>query len=255
MTPRIPISAANWKMHKTNAGADALCDGLRGIERIPGVEVVIAPGFLQLARVAARLRPAGIGIAGQNMYFAEEGPFTGEVSPVQLAEVADWVILGHSERRQYFAEDDAMLRRKVAAALAHGLRPLLCVGERLDERETGHTNAVLQRQLTGALAGVDLPPGFVVAYEPVWAIGSGRAATPEIAQETAAFVRAVLAGLAGAERAAAARILYGGSVKADNVAAFAAHPDIDGALVGGASLDAQAFLAITRAIAGASAWR
>ena len=248
---RLPISAGNWKMQATNAEADALCEALEGIERIAGVEVVLAPSYLQLARVAVRFQGRGIGIAGQNMHFEEKGAFTGEVSPAQLAEVADWVILGHSERRQHFCESDAALQRKVKAALAHGLQPILCVGERQEERQAERTEAVLRRQLTGALKGVDLPEGFVVAYEPVWAIGTGVAATGEMAQEAAELIRRALAEMQGADKAESMRVLYGGSVRAGNIAEYAAQPDIDGALVGGASLEAAAFLAITRAIAAA----
>ena len=248
---RTPISAGNWKMHGTNAEAQALCDALSGLSDIDGVTVVLAPAFLQLAGVAERLRGSGVGVAGQNMHFADEGAFTGEVSPRQLAEVADWVILGHSERRQYFCEDEAALQQKLQAAFAHGLQPILAVGERAQERQADRTEAVLRRQLRGALEGVELPQGFVVAYEPVWAIGSGSPASGEQAQEAAALIRRVLAELQGEALAASVRILYGGSVKASNIAEFAAQPDVDGALVGGAALDAEQFLAITRAIAAA----
>ncbi len=257
MAERTPVSVGNWKMHLTAAEADRLCEGLRGggnetgLHDIDGVEVVLAPGFLQLARVRERLAGTEVGVAGQNMHFAEEGAYTGEVSPGQLAEVADWVILGHSERRQHFCEDDASLNRKIVAALRHGLRPILAVGEREEERRSERTEVVLERQVTGALQGVAIPEGIVIAYEPVWAIGTGQAASGEQAQAAAGLIRGLLARLAGEERAQSARILYGGSVKPDNVAEFAAQPDVDGALVGGASLDAEAFLAITRAIAAA----
>ena len=188
MAQRTPISAGNWKMHLSDAAADELCRVLLagGIDRIDGVQVVVAPGFLQLGRVRghfARADGDGVGVAGQTMHARDEGAFTGEVSPVQLAEVAGWAILGHSERRQYFCEDDGALRAKVASALAHGLRPILCVGETVEERDAGRTAAVLTRQVGLALEGIDLPDDFVIAYEPVWAIGSGRAATTEQAQE------------------------------------------------------------------------
>ena len=256
MAQRTPISAGNWKMHLSDAAADDLCRALLagGIDRVGGVQVVLAPGFLQLGRVRghfARTGESGVGVAGQNMHSRDEGAFTGEVSPAQLAEQADWVILGHSERRQYFCEDDGALRAKVAAALSHGLRPILCVGETVEERDAGRTAAVLTRQVGQALEGVDLPEDFVIAYEPVWAIGSGRAATTEQAQEAAAQIRELVRGQAGDAVAEGCRILYGGSVKPANAGDFAAQPDVDGALVGGASLDAEAFLAITRAIAGA----
>ena len=238
-------------MHATNAEADALCEGLRGIDAIAGVEVVLAPAYLQLARVADRFIGSGVGIAGQNMHFEEQGAFTGEVSPRQLAEVADWVIIGHSERRQYFCEDDRSVNAKVRAAQSHGLKPILCVGEQRTEREAERTEAVLRRQLHDGLDGLELPPGFVVAYEPTWAIGTGIPATGEVAQQVSALIRDLLAELQSPEIAETARILYGGSVKAENIAEFVAQPDIDGALVGGASLDAEQFTAITRAIAAA----
>ncbi len=261
MAQRTPISAGNWKMHLNDAAADDLCRALLagGIDRIGGVQVVLAPGFLQLGRVrghfsgteGARGEGGGVAVAGQNMHARDEGAFTGEVSPAQLAEVAGWVILGHSERRQYFCEDDGALRAKVAAALARGLRPILCVGETVEERDAGRTSAVLTRQVGVALEGIELPGDFVIAYEPVWAIGSGRAATTEQAQEAAARIRDLVRGQAGDAAADGCRILYGGSVKPGNAGDFAAQPDIDGALVGGASLDADAFLAISRAIAAA----
>ena len=257
MAQRIPISAGNWKMNLSNEAADDLCHALllpddAAIHHIEGVQVVVAPGFLQVERVRDHFAGTGVGVAGQNMHARPDGAFTGEVSPVQLAEVVSWVILGHSERREFFCEDDAALQRKLSAALQHGLRPILCVGERLQEREAGRTTAVLTRQITEALENVDLPDDFVIAYEPVWAIGSGQAATTDQAQEAAVIIRGLVHDLAGDEVANGSRILYGGSVKPDNAAAFAAQPDIDGALVGGASLDPAAFLAITRAIASAS---
>ena len=255
MAARIPISAGNWKMYLIDAEADDLCNDLLDstlpIQEIAGVEVVLAPAFLQLPRVSSRFAGTGVGIAGQNMHAQPQGAFTGEVSPTQLRDVASWVILGHSERRQYFGETDVALQMKVAAALSHGLRPILCVGERLDERQAGQMQTVLTQQVTAALDGIDLPDGFVIAYEPVWAIGTGKAATAEQAQTAAATIRGLVAGLAGIARADSLCVLYGGSVKPDNVAAFAAQPDVDGALVGGAARDAAAFLAITQAIASA----
>ena len=251
MATRTPISAGNWKMHLSNAEADALCDRLTGLADIDGVEVVLAPAFLQLARVRDRFRGSGLGIAGQNMHHDASGAYTGEVSPLQLREVADWVLLGHSERRQQACEDDSAVNRKVAAALAHGLRPILCVGERREERRAGRTEAVLTRQVQRALGGITVPPDFVIAYEPVWAIGSGEAASGEEAQAASFLIRTLITDLAGPPLADSLRILYGGSVTPHNIPDFAAQPDIDGALVGGASLDADAFLAITRAIAAA----
>ena len=248
MASRTPISAGNWKMNLGNAEADALCAGLAGIDEISGVQVVLAPGFLQLGRVAAAFEGRRVGVAGQTMHEAENGAFTGEISPVQLRESAGWVILGHSERRQYFAETDAGLHDKAVAALEHGLQPIFCVGEQEEEREFNRTEAVLKRQMD-ALQGVDIPLGFVVAYEPVWAIGTGKAASEAEAQEACQYLRQLLVHLASREVADSCRVLYGGSVKPDNAETLAAQPDIDGALVGGAALEAESFLAITRAIA------
>ena len=251
MPDRTPLSAANWKMNCANAEAQALCDGLAGIERIDGVDVVLAPGFLQLPIVAAAFAETSVGVAGQNMHTQPSGAFTGEVSPAQLAELADWVILGHSERRQFFCEDDLALRAKLAAAAEHRLKPILCVGETQAERENNRTRTVLTRQINTALADQPAPPGLVVSYEPVWAIGAGQPATPEQAQEAAAHIRGLLQDALGEPIAAQTRILYGGSVKPENVADFVRCPDVDGALVGGASLDPNAFLEITRRIAAA----
>lgn len=251
MPDRTPISAANWKMNCANAEARALCDGLAGIERIDGVDVVLAPGFLQLPIVAVTFAETSVGVAGQNMHTQPSGAFTGEVSAAQLAELADWVILGHSERRQFFCEDDLALRAKLAAAAQHGLKPILCVGETQAERENNRTRTVLTRQINTALADQPAPPGLVVSYEPVWAIGAGQPATPEQAQEAAVHIRGLLQAALGEPIAAQTRILYGGSVKPENVADFVRCPDVDGALVGGASLDPNAFLEITRRIAAA----
>lgn len=247
--PRRPISAANWKMHKRSGEAAEFCEALAEIDPAGEADIVIAAGFLQLPVAAAAFATTRIRAAAQNMHHADSGAFTGEVSPAQAAEFADWVILGHSERRQYFCEDEIALEAKLAAAKRHGLAPILCIGETQAERDEGRTDAVLNRQL--AILGPDSPDDLVIAYEPVWAIGSGEPATPETAQETAASIRAKLAALIGSERADATRILYGGSVKPGNIADFMAQPDVDGALVGGASLDLDAFSAITRAIAAA----
>ncbi len=246
---RTPIAAGNWKMNGTNAEARALCRGLAGIDAIEGVDVVLSPTFTQLGLVWDFWCGTDVHIAGQNMHTQPSGAYTGEVSPVQLAEVADWVILGHSERRQFFCEDDQALALKLRTADAHGLTPILCVGESDAERENKRTANVLTRQVSIALGDDSAPAGLVVAYEPVWAIGTGKAANPDEAQSACAHIRSVLSGKLGAEAAVAVRILYGGSVKPDNTADFMAQPDVDGALVGGAALDADAFLAITRAIA------
>lgn len=246
---RTPIAAGNWKMNGTNAEVRALCRGLARIGEIEGVEVVLSPTFTQLGLVSEWFSGTSVHIAGQNMHTQPSGAYTGEVSPVQLREVADTVILGHSERRQFFCEDDQALALKLRAAEAHDLTPILCVGETEAERENQRTSVVLTRQVSIALGDDPAPPGLIVAYEPVWAIGTGQAATPDEAQSACGHIRSVLADKLGAETAEGVRILYGGSVNAGNIADFMAQPDVDGALVGGASLKPDDFLAITRAIA------
>ncbi|HKB51128.1 MAG TPA: triose-phosphate isomerase [Solirubrobacterales bacterium] len=248
MPERTPYIAANWKMHKTVAEAAAFVDAL--LPRIAATQhdVVICPSYLALNEVVERSRGSAVRVAAQNMHEEASGAFTGEVSAPMLVEVdVDAVVLGHSERRQYFNETDEALARKVPAALAAGLEPILCVGESEQARDAEQTEGVLERQLQADLAGVESGrlSEVVVAYEPIWAIGTGRTATPEQAQEACAFIRDVLR-----ERGAVAdeaRILYGGSVKPANAAELLAQPDIDGALVGGASLDPEDFAAIVEA--------
>jgi triosephosphate isomerase (TIM) len=242
--------AANWKMHKTIAEAAQFVDAL--LPRIAATQsdVVICPPFLALAEVVERSRGSAVRVAAQNMHEAESGAFTGEVSVPMLAELdVDAVIIGHSERRQYFGESDEALARKLPAALAAGLEPILCVGESEEARDGGQTEAVLERQLQADLAevGPDDLPRVVIAYEPIWAIGTGRTATPEQAQETIAFIRDTLR-VHGAA-AEGVRILYGGSVKPGNAAELLSQADIDGALVGNASLDPSDFAAIVEAAA------
>jgi triosephosphate isomerase (TIM) len=246
---RTPLVVANWKMHKTVAEsldfARALGPKLGGLS---GVDVAVAPPFTALAPLRDALAGTPIALAAQNAHFEKSGAFTGEVSVPMLAELGvRYVILGHSERRQLFGETDEVVAKKVAAVHGAGLRPILCVGELLAERESGRTFDVLARQLAGSLAGSDraLARALVIAYEPVWAIGTGRTATPAIAQEAHAFIRVRLADRFGAE-ASGIRIQYGGSVKPENAAELLAQPDIDGALVGGASLDPEGFSAIIR---------
>jgi triosephosphate isomerase (TIM) len=248
MPERTPYIAANWKMHKTVAEAAAFVDAL--LPRIAATQhdVVICPPYLALSKVVERSRGSAVRVAAQNMHEEDSGAFTGEISAPMLVEIdVAAVILGHSERRQYFNETDEALARKVPAALAAGLEPILCVGESEEARDAGQTEGVLERQLQADLAAVDGAKlaEVVVAYEPIWAIGTGRTATPEQAQEACAFIRDVLR-----ERGAAAdavRILYGGSVKPANAAELMVQPDIDGALVGGASLDPDDFAAIVEA--------
>ena len=232
-------------MNTTMPEALALAGAMKErLEAIPGVEVVLCPPFISLSALAGVLKGSPIGLGAQNMYFQEKGAYTGEVSPLMLRGLCRWVILGHSERRQYFGETDELVNKKVKVAIASGLKPILCVGERLEEKEKGQAEAVVERQLRGALVGAADPDGLVVAYEPVWAIGTGRAATPADAQATMAFLRRILGELYGGSTAQALRLLYGGSVTRDNIAPFLEEPDIDGALVGGASLRAEEFLGI-----------
>ena len=251
MPSRKPICAANWKMHKTRPEAAAFVDSFLPLaaDLLDSVEIVICPPYTSLALTVERSATTTIRIAAQNMHFEDAGAFTGEVSAGMLAELdVHGVVLGHSERRQMFGESDEALARKVPAALAAGLEPILCVGETLDQRERGETEAVLRRQVEADLA--EVPEGelgqLVIAYEPVWAIGTGRNATPEQAAEAIAFIRSLIAGrdeVAGA----AVRILYGGSVKPDNAADVLAPEPIDGALVGGASLDPDDFAVVAAA--------
>jgi triosephosphate isomerase len=248
MPERVPYVAANWKMHKTVAEAAQFVDAL--LPRIAGTQsdVVICPPYLALSEVVERSRGSAVRVAAQNMHEERSGAFTGEVSAPMLLEAdVDAVILGHSERRQHFGETDEALARKVPAALAAGLEPILCVGESEQARDADQTQAVLERQLVADLAAVEPTElaRVVVAYEPIWAIGTGRTASPEQAQEAIAFIRDTLR-IHGAS-AEQVRILYGGSVKPGNAAELMAQPDIDGALVGGASLDPVDFAAIVEA--------
>ena len=248
MTGRMPLMAANWKMHFTVDEAVALVDELKnGITRFDDREVVVAPPFTALAAVASTLANSPIKLAGQNCYWESQGAYTGEVSPPMLRDLGcQYAIVGHSERRQYFGETDESVNRKVMALFAVDLASILCIGETLEERQAGKTFDVLAEQLKGSLAGLDEEQAgkLVVAYEPVWAIGTGHTATPEQAQEAHAFVRDNLAKHFNNAVAKDIRILYGGSVKADNVDELMAQVDIDGALVGGASLKADSFIRI-----------
>jgi triosephosphate isomerase (TIM) len=245
---RTPLLAGNWKMCGTGPEAIALVDAL--LPLIAGIrdrEVLVAPPFTALVPVAARIAGTAVRLAGQNLYWEDRGAFTGEISgPMLVAAGCTHVILGHSERRQLFGELDDSIGRKVQAALRAGLTPIVCVGETLAEHESGLTLEVVARQVRGAL--VDLEPSsladIVLAYEPVWAIGTGKVATPGQAQDVHASIRALLASISAPSVAARIRILYGGSVKPDNVDALMRQPDIDGALVGGASLQAADFARI-----------
>jgi triosephosphate isomerase len=250
MSARVPLLAGNWKMHSTADEAAqlaaAVVDAVRSVD---DRDVLVAPPYPLLPVVAERLKNSRVLLAGQNLHWEDKGAFTGEVSGPMLASVGcTHVIVGHSERRQLFGDTDEWVARKVGAALRAGLTPILCVGETLQEREANETWAVIDRQVRAALFGLDSAAiqRFILAYEPVWAIGTGRVATPGQAQEVHGSIRTLLTELAGAGVAAAVRILYGGSVKPDNIDALMRQPDLDGALVGGASLNAVDFARIVR---------
>lgn len=256
---RTPIVAGNWKMNTTIAEGLALVDAMMPrLNSLDGVDRVVCPPFVSLGTIAERLRGTDVAVGAQNMHPETKGAYTGEVAPGMLQGLATHVILGHSERRQYFHEDDALVNRKVRAALAAGLTPIVCVGETLEQNEAGETEAVVTRQVRGALEGIDEfsrvrgnLTWLVVAYEPIWAIGTGRAATAEGANQTIGLIRRAIADVIGTDAAGGSagemvRIQYGGSVTAENFTEIIAQPEIDGALVGGASLKADQFLEIVR---------
>lgn len=246
-SPRLPIIAGNWKMHTTPDEAMVLAeDMLDDLESIEGVEIVLCPPTISLVPLAEMLGDSSVLLGAQNMYMADSGAYTGEIAPRMLVPYCRYVILGHSERRTLFGETDEMVTRKVQAALAHGLRPIVCVGENLQENQAHERAAVLDRQVRAVFAGMDpaQAQGCVIAYEPIWAIGAGLAATALDAQLAVHGIRDLLGYLVGPVTAAAMRIQYGGSVTAANAAELLAQPDIDGALVGGASLKAADFVRI-----------
>jgi len=240
---RTPLIAGNWKMHTTRPEAEALARAVaEACQGLDDREVMIAPPFTALATVAEVLAGTVVALGAQNVAWEAKGAFTGEIAPPMLTELGcRYAIVGHSERRQIFGESDEMVNRRLAGALAHGLVPVLCVGETLEEREADQTLAVLERQVRAGLAGTTAGETVVIAYEPVWAIGTGKTASSAQAQEAHAFIRNLLAELHGREFADRTRILYGGSVKPTNVDELMAQPDIDGALVGGAALDGSSF--------------
>jgi triosephosphate isomerase len=250
---RTPIIAGNWKMNTLRDDAIALARGIRErCDGIAGVEKIVCPPYVFLHDVRTALEGSSVALGAQNVYWEEKGAFTGEISVTQVAEVAAFAIIGHSERRQYFGETDDTVNRRVKSALAHGVLPIVCVGETLDQRNAGETDAVLVRQTRRGLEGVDVPAELVIAYEPVWAIGTGLAADGATAEAAVALIRNTVREMAGTV-ADDIRILYGGSVTPDNVAEFMGQPDIDGGLVGGASLKADSFAAMVEATAAVSA--
>ena len=244
---RVPMSAGNWKMNTTLSEAVELVNKmLRELDEISNVERVLCPPFVSLPTVGELIKGSSIKLGAQNLYFEEKGAYTGEISPLMLANLCEFVIIGHSERRQYFNETGEIVNKKVVAALKARLKPILCVGERLEENEAGKTKEVITAQLKSSLAGIKGINGLTIAYEPVWAIGTGRAATGKQANETISLIRRTISKLYGERVAIDMRILYGGSVTADNATEFMQQPEIDGALVGGASLKADQFLSIVR---------
>ena len=253
-SPRKPIMAGNWKMHHTHLDAIQVVQKLSyrlSAEDYERCEVVVCPSFTSLRSVQTVIEADNlpIGLGAQNVFWEEKGAFTGEVSPPMLAKLGvDYVIVGHSERREIFGETDELVNQKVKAVIQHGMTPIMCCGETLDEREAGETAGKVSRQVQAGLDGLDPKQvgSMVIAYEPIWAIGTGRNATPEDANETIGTIRKMVAGLAGEGPAASVRIQYGGSVKPGNIAAIMAQPEIDGALVGGASLEADDFAQIVR---------
>jgi triosephosphate isomerase len=240
--------AGNWKMYKTASETEAFFQSF--VPLVAGAtdrDIVICPTFVNLPAAVEATKGSNVEVGGQNLYWAKEGAFTGEISgPMLTAVGAKWVIIGHSERRQYFGETDETVLKRTQAALEAGLNPIVCVGERLEERESNRTNEVLEQQFNGGIAALSLDQfgKIAIAYEPVWAIGTGKTATPEIAAEAHAHIRSLVRGKYGDTAASQARILYGGSVKPDNVKTLMAKEDLDGVLVGGASLDAKSFASI-----------
>ncbi len=243
---RTPFVAGNWKMNTTEAEAIALAKDVSHATGGTEIDVAICVPFPYLSPVRTALSGSHIGLGGQDVYWEAKGAFTGEVSVAMLSEYCAHVIIGHSERRQFFGDTDEWVNRKLKAVLASMIDPIVCVGELLAERQSGDTENVLRRQLRGAFEGVELNSRITVAYEPVWAIGTGETATPEIAQAACAFIRSELRALGG-EVAESIRIQYGGSVNAENASTLLAQADIDGALVGGAALKADQFAAIVKA--------
>jgi triosephosphate isomerase (TIM) len=248
--PRVPLIAGNWKMFKTGGEGAAFVTALAAqVKDLRDREIVVAPPFTGLADAVRAAASTNIKVSAQNMFWEEEGAFTGEVSPGMLVDLGvSYVIIGHSERRQVFGETDENVKKKVHAALHHGLLPIMCVGETEAQREAGETEEVLGRQLAQGLVLLQAEDAsrLAIAYEPIWAIGTGKTATPEMAQEAVAFVRRELADGAGEAAAQVVRTLYGGSVRPDNIDELMAQPDIDGVLVGGASLKVDSFARIAR---------
>ncbi len=247
---RLPFIAGNWKMNKTVEESLDLVRQLKAtLSSIVGVEVAVAPPFTALYAISRELKGSFISLAAQNLFYEEKGAFTGEISPLMLKEIGcQYVIIGHSERRQFFGETDETVNRRIKAALGHGVRPIFCMGETLKERDEGKAFSVIERQVEGGLRsiGEEEMKDIVIAYEPVWAIGTGKTATPEQAEEVHRFIRKKLEGLYSRRIAERIRIQYGGSVTPENIKGLMSQENIDGALVGGASLKSETFSKIVR---------
>lgn len=244
---RTPLVAGNWKMNTNIEEALTLVKTIQPqIHRIQGVEKVICPPFVSLSVVKDIIKGSTVKLGAQNMFYQEKGAYTGEISPLMLESLCEYVILGHSERRQFFGETDETVNKKVKAAVQHGLKPILCVGETLEENEAGQTREIIGKQLMACSDRLNFMSGMVIAYEPIWAIGNGKNASGSEANRTISFIRQFVFRLHGSDIANTVRILYGGSVSAANISEFMNKPDIDGALVGGASLKADDFVSIVK---------
>ncbi|MBI2862640.1 MAG: triose-phosphate isomerase [Chloroflexi bacterium] len=244
---RRPIIAGNWKMHTTVEEAITLAQTLKDeLDGVLAAEPVLCPPFIALAPLARLLAGSTIALGAQNLFYEDQGPYTGEISPLMLAPLCQYVIIGHSERRKHLGETDEVVNRKIKAALRYGLRPILCVGEDLEQNEAGVTESVIKSQLLAALEELEGAEELVIAYEPIWAIGTGRPATGAGANQVISFIRSTIEKKFGPAFAQRTRIQYGGSVTSQNIVEFLAQPEIDGALVGGASLRAAEFTAIVR---------
>ena len=244
---RVPMIAGNWKMNTTLDDAVALVKSmLPGLDAVGSVDKLVCPPYISLAAVKDVLKGSSVLLGAQNMFYEEKGAYTGEISPLMLKGLCDYVIIGHSERRQYFGESGEIIDKKIKAAIQAEIIPILCIGERLEENEAGKTEEVLTRQLTVSSDRLYFLSGMVIAYEPVWAIGTGRSATGAQANDTIGFVRQLVSHQHGSDIADSVRILYGGSVTAANIAELMGQPEIDGALVGGASLKADDFVSLVK---------
>jgi triosephosphate isomerase (TIM) len=244
---RVPMIAGNWKMNTGIDDAVKLVNAmLPNLEKLSGVEKVVCPPFVSLDAVNKTIKGSSVKLGAQNLFYEDKGAYTGEVAPPMLAGLCEYVIIGHSERRQYFGETDEIINKKLKAAIKNGLKPIFCVGERLEENEAGQTEIVLKRQIISCSDHDNYSNGIVIAYEPVWAIGTGRAATAAQAEKTIAYIRRLITEQQGGDIGGAVRILYGGSVTSANIADLMKEADIDGALVGGASLKADDFVSINK---------